>query len=263
MKFGIARAITIDAITYLIVGILFSHLVIQDMVTSSSSGAGWLCEIKTGFKLVANNKDLRISTIAIGVSRFFVNSFYSIGVPVLVIEVFRGTEVMLGSVQTMLMCGALVSPIIVLILRKETSVLKSLLLSRTGKLVPFSLLLLLALPEVQNVFKENLTYLVFFLGGICFLGTLFNSAGFVFLNTYFQRRVRKDQLGRFSSVRFMIYSITEPLGMNFFGFLYNQHSIALPIVLLFVGVLIEVILFNIVNREYGLKVIDSVCMDIS
>lgn len=112
LKFGIARVLAIDSATYFIVGFLLLHVVVLNLNIPGKSSKGWISEFKVGFEIILQNKDLRLSTIAIGVSRFFVNSFYSIGVPVIIIQFFKVTEVMLGSVQTMLMIGALMSPLV-------------------------------------------------------------------------------------------------------------------------------------------------------
>ncbi|MDQ7092110.1 hypothetical protein REC12_00715 [Desulfosporosinus sp. PR] len=195
------------------------------------------------------------ATLGVGASRFFINPFYTIGMPVIIVSVLKAPEYAYGISQTFVMVGVLASPMLVMFLKKRHSDATSLFISRIGKVIPFSILLIVGFEGVRNALKSNIIFIIAFFSLICFFGMMFNSSGFAFLNTYFQKRVPREYLGRFASARFMFYSILEPLGMNCFGILYSRSNIKYALVLVLVGALTEAtLLLRVREKEMNTKI---------
>jgi hypothetical protein len=161
----------------------------------------------------------------------------------------------LSITQSFIIVGTLASPVVVILLTKRFTDATSLKISRMGKIIPFAILLTAGLNYFSKYLTSHITLLVIYFSIICFLATMFNTSGFVFLNSYFQRRIPSEYLGRFASVRFMLYSIAESIGINFFGLIYGKVPIVYPLLMILLGAILETLLLNYVCKEETVKMI--------
>jgi len=254
-QIGIIPILVVDAFSFFIVTGLNVFLKLKTSESKLKNKTNVLYDLKEGLRLISQNKDLLCATFGVGMSRFFINPFYAVGMPLIMLTLIKTPNYYYGISQTFMLVGTLTSPLLVLYLKARYTDATSLFISRIGKIFPFSILLILCSTSVIVFFKENITASVIFFSLICFLGMLFNTSGFTFLNAYFQRRVPRDYLGRFASTRFFIYSILEPLGMNFFGFLYGRKDISAALVFLFIGSILEgILLLRVRANEMNGKV---------
>ncbi|GFZ30773.1 MFS transporter [Clostridium zeae] len=246
---GILFVLICDAISFLLVMTFTIFLRFNKISNHIKKSIYLLQDFKQGVNLVFKNKDLLFATLGICSSRFFINPIYTIGLPLIIINLFKAPVYALSITQSFIIVGTLVSPVIVILLTRRFTDAISLKVSRMGKIIPFTILLAAGFNDFSKYLNIHIILLVIYFSVICFLATMFNSSGFVFLNSYFQRRVPNEYLGRFASVRFMFYSVAELLGINFFGLLYGKVEIFYPLLMVLVGAIIEAILLSYVSKQ--------------
>jgi len=159
---------------------------------------------------------------------------------------FQLSHLVYGSAQSFVAIGAFFSPLLVVLMKRKFALLQSLVVARVLKLLPFLLLLLVVLS--QNATSNNI-YLIGLVAfcTVSFLGSLFNTTGFTFLQTFFQQRVDAQYLGRFTSIRYVCYSLAELVGMNVLGLLFESH-VSFAIVMIVAGICLEALLLYVVKR---------------
>lgn len=246
---GLLFVIICDAISFFLVMTFTIFLRFNKINNHIKKSIYLLQDFKQGINLVFKNKDLLFATLGICSSRFFINLFYTIGLPLIIINLLKAPVYALSITQSFIIVGTLVSPVIVILLTKRFTDAMSLKVSRMGKIIPFIILLTAGFNDFSKYLNIHITLLVIYFSIICFLATMFNSSGFVFLNSYFQRRISNEYLGRFASVRFMFYSVAELLGINFFGLLYGKVEIFYPLLMVLIGAIIEAILLSYVSKQ--------------
>ena len=252
---GIVFVLIVDTTSFFVVMAFTIFLRFNENSNCLNKSIYILKDIKQSVKLILKNKDLLFATLGICTSRFFINPFYTIGLPLIIINLFKAPVYALSVAQSFIIIGTLTSPVMVLLLTKRFTDATSLKISRMGKIIPFAILLVAGFHCFSKYLTSNITLLVIYFSIICFLATMFNSSGFVFLNSYFQRRIPSEYLGRFASVRFMLYSIAESIGINFFGLIYGKVPIFYPLLMILIGAILETILLNYVCKEEIVKMI--------
>jgi len=253
-KFGIIIVLVLDMVSFFTVMGMTLLLKFKECDNYSVTKISLSEDIKMGIKLIADNKDLRLATMAVGCSRFFINPFYAVGMPFIMLKLLKAPKYTLGLAQTFIMAGALASPLLVMLLKNKCSEVAALMVSRMGKMIPYGILILIGISPFKRMISSNMFLLSGYFAMISFWGTLFNSAGFVFLNTHFQKRVPREYLGRFASIRFMIYAVIEPSGMILFGVLYSECALVIPLILVFLGSVLETMLLF---RMKGLRGVEK------
>ncbi len=248
-NFGIVFVLSCDAISFFLVMTLTIFLRFNEKSNCIKKSIYILHDFKQGVNLILKNKDLLFVTLGICSSRFFINPFYTIGLPLIIIKLLKAPVYALSITQSFTIVGTLMSPIVVILLTKRFTDAVSLKISRMGKIIPFTILLAAGFNDFSKYLNIHITLLVIYFSIICFLATMFNSSGFVFLNSYFQKRIPKEYLGRFASVRFMLYSIAESLGINFFGLMYGKVEIFYSLLMILIGAIFEATLLNYVRKQ--------------
>lgn len=201
-----------------------------------------LQDIKIGFQ--SFTKDLRIlSLVANGVlTHIFMFPFVLLGFPYLIKQVFAGSDLDFGMVESIQTAGSLCSIFGVVFLQKRYSLSINIGIGIVGLIVFIFPLLLLIHPGFFRTLTLHSLLVVSYFGTISFL--LFFAFGTygVFFRTFYQQTIDAVVLGRFVSVMGMLFAIGRFAGFQMYGKLLDSSPLLYSILLLGLGMVLKLLL---------------------
>ncbi len=200
-----------------------------------------LQDVWAGLQLFTN--DVRIaSLVANGIlTHIFLFPFVMVGFPFMIKQIFHGSDIDFGVVESIQTAGSLLSIFAVAFLQKRFSISENIGLGIVGLLVAVLPLVLLKSPTfLQLLHLEPLLVVLYFGGVSFFLFLMFGTYG-VFFRTFYQQTIETAMLGRFVSIMAMLFAVGRLAGFHLYGFLFDSPDLLYPIVALGVGMVLKLL----------------------
>lgn len=201
-----------------------------------------LQDIKIGFQ--SFTKDMRIlSLVANGVlTHIFMFPFVLLGFPYLIKQVFAGSDLDFGVVESLQTAGSLCSILGVVFLQKKYTLPVNIGVGIVGLLVFVLPLLLLIHPGFFQTLTLYPLLVVGYFGTVSFL--LFFAFGTygVFFRTFYQQTIDTVMLGRFVSVMGMLFAIGRFAGFHLYGKLLDSSPLLYSILVLGLGMVLKLLM---------------------
>lgn len=200
-----------------------------------------LQDARKGLQVFVRNP--RISSLVLNgiLTHIFLFPFVMVGFPYMIKQIFMGSDVDFGIVESAQMAGALCSILLVAFFMKRYSISANIGLGIIGMIAAVFPLFLLKLPLFMLWMHELPTLVVVYFSGVSFLLFLMFGAYGVFFRTFYQQTVETALLGRFLSVMAMLFAIGRFAGFHLFGFLFDFAELLYPIMILGIGMILKLI----------------------
>jgi len=232
---GLGPIFLIDAISFFVIAIAIPFIKLKQ-INSSGMKKGVLGNVADGFKLYKDKEILSISLSGM-LTHLLVMPIFLVGFPYLILHVFNGSDTNYGAVQTVYSIGALCAFLTVPVVNKFFKGLKALNAGMCGMLISISLLFLITLTPFSDILKNNRLGMIIFFSAIGFAYALSFSTYGVFYNTFNQKKISNQFLGRFYSMLVMLIAIGTICGNKLFGALFDMNTVVLPLSLAFIGII--------------------------
>ncbi|HEV7518350.1 MAG TPA: hypothetical protein VGR07_18795, partial [Thermoanaerobaculia bacterium] len=245
-RFGLGPILLFDGLTFFTSGTLLAFVRFRmaemgEGEAGAERAPGFFRDLREGLAVLLSSRDLFLPTCAIAVSRLFLDPFYRMGIPFILIRILSAPEYAVGISQSFMVIGGLTSPVLVFLLKRRYPELVSLLLARAGKIVAFLLLLLVGFGSFQAVLRAHAPYAVAHASLVYFLALFFNTAGYAFLSSHYQHTVPAHLLGRFAAMRFAVFAVAEPVGLKMYGFLFDRFPLLVALLIAVGGAVLELV----------------------
>ncbi|MGC5328565.1 MFS transporter [Brevibacillus sp. SYSU BS000544] len=200
-----------------------------------------LQDARKGLQVFVRNP--RISSLVLNgiLTHIFLFPFVMVGFPYMIKQIFMGSDVDFGIVESAQMAGSLCSILLVAFFMKRYSISANIGLGIVGMIAAVFPLFLLKLPLFVSWMHALPTLVVVFFSGVSFLLFLMFGTYGVFFRTFYQQTVETAMLGRFLSVMAMLFAIGRFAGFHIFGFLFDFTDLLYPIMILGIGMVLKLI----------------------
>lgn len=240
-QFGLGMVFLIHAALCLL-SVAATCLIVLPPQIKKDSATTILHDLKTG--LQSFTRDTRIfSLVANGMlTHIFLFPFVLLGFPFLIKQVFIGSDLDFGMVESLQTAGSLCSIVGVVFLQKRYTLPANIGIGILGLIVFVCPLLLLVHPEFFQTLSHHPLLVVGFFGAVSFL--LFFAFGTygVFFRTFYQQTIDPIMLGRFVSVMAMLFAVSRFAGFHLYGKLFDSYPLLYPIVILGVGMVLKLLM---------------------
>jgi MFS family permease len=247
-RFGLGPILLLDGLTFFASAVLLARVVFRAAELPTRAPSFWR-DMREGMAVLLSSRDLFLPTCAIAVSRLFLDPFYRMGIPFILIRILSAPDYAVGISQSFMVIGGLASPALVYLLKRRYPELVALLLARAGKIVAFLLLLGVGFGSFQEVLRAHASYAVAHASLVYFLALFFNTAGYAFLSSHYQHTVPPQMLGRFAAMRFAVFAVAEPIGLKMYGFLLDHFPLVLPLLIALGGAVLELVFLLFVQES--------------
>jgi MFS family permease len=237
---GMGSIFIIDAASFFIIGIAISFIKLKPMSVHAKQ-KGILSNVIDGFKLYKDKEILSISLNGM-LTHLLVLPIFLVGFPYLIMKMFNGSNMNYGTVQTVYSIGTLCAFLTVPIVSKYYKELKALNIGMYGMLASIAILFLILFTPFSQALKNNHIAMIIFFCVIGFIFSLSFSTYGVFYNSFNQKKINNQFLGRFYSMLVMLIAIGTIFGNKIYGALFDMNMIFFPLILAFVGIILKLFL---------------------
>ncbi|NQF14773.1 MFS transporter [Brevibacillus sp. HB1.3] len=209
-------------------------------IPRASSSSSIIKELQEGLQIFTT--DLRISSLVLNglFTHIFLFPFVMIGFPYMIKQVFGGSDIDFGLVESAQTMGSVSSIIGVILLKKRFSVSHSIGIGLIGIVAAvFPLLLLGSHSFLQHLQTSPFAVVLFYSLVSYFLFSMFNIYG-VFFRTFYQQTIESHMLGRFISVMVMLFAVGRLIGFQLYGALFDSTELVYAVFVLGVGMLAKI-----------------------
>lgn len=242
---GIGIILLIDAVTFY--ASAFSEFLMRlKPIQKTDSEGNIVHNMVEGFRLYKDKEILSISLNGM-LTHLLVLPFFVIGIPYLVKNVFLGSDLDFGMLESLHTGAALFTLITVPLVKKYFQELKALNSGMYGMLAAIAAMFCLSSPAFIKVLGTTHSLMMGYFGAIIFLFYLAFSTYGVFFSSFNQRKVPKQFLGRFYSMLIMLFSIGQFIGYRVYGFLFDNRVFLYPVLLASVGMILKLLLNRLVT----------------
>lgn len=219
--YGLLVAIIINAISFFLSAI--SEMFIKVPKSKSESNektfAGFKRDFVSGLRLVKDSKPIKLIMSMVVVVNFSMAPFFSVGMIFLVKEVLLRSDFQLGIMQTMISSSMILTPLLLTKKLKEWKI-SSVITNTFVMMGVFIIAIALSThPILFNLQNGLISYIYTMF--ICFLIGILVTAVNIVINTFFQKIVPLEYMGRTSTVLGVFSTIAIPVGQMLFGYLYD------------------------------------------
>lgn len=201
-----------------------------------------LSDIAGGFQLFRH--DIRITSLVVNgmLTHLFLTSLVLVGFPYMIKEVFHGSDVQVGIVESMATVGSLSAFFIVEWLRrKQVSISQGIFLGILGMNAAVLPMLLLGSGAFLVLLGKNTLFMVAFFSLITLLMYwMFRSYG-VFFVSFYQTNVPNHMMGRYFSIMSLCFALGRSGGFAMYGYLLDRHVLLISILVLAVGMVLKIV----------------------
>lgn len=234
---GLSAVFLIDGITYIVSAVSEIFMVIPKHKIDQKD-TSFLKNIVEGFKSIFI--DIRITLL---VSNDVISySFLTVAYPYIIIKVLHGANIVYGTVWSVATIGSLLSIFVVSFVKKRYSIGKSIGISYFVMFI-FSLLML---PLINSHFVEFISYnsikITIYFSFASFILYSMLSFYVVFYTTVYQQVIPQNMIGRYVSISGICKSLASLIGVNLYGYLFDNYSIFVPICLLVIAMLFKCVI---------------------
>lgn len=245
---GISIVFFIDGITYIVSAVSEMYM---DIPTHNieQEDTSFLKNVVEGFKSIFC--DIRITSLLCNdvISHLFLFPFLTVAYPYIIIKVLHGTDIAYGTVTSVATIGSLLSIFAVSFAKKRYSIGKSIGISYFVMLM-FSLLML---PLINRDFVEFISYnsikIIIYFSLASFILYLMLSFYVVFYQTVYQQVLPENMIGRYVSTDGICKSLASLIGVNLYGYLFDNYGVFIPLFLLVIAMLFKFVIHIPFIRE--------------
>ncbi|MBB6453386.1 MFS family permease [Salirhabdus euzebyi] len=239
---GLTINLSINIVAFFISAftISFIHFGIKDEIMQKKESM--IKSVKEGFGVFKGDVQLTSLVINGFLTHFFLFSIVLVGFPFIIKEIFHGTDLDVGIVESAAAIGSLSSIFIVMYLKKrKTTMTKGIFIGVIGMSVSVLPLLVVALPFVATFLANSKIAMILFFSLITLvIFWMFGNYGVYFVSFY-QIRVPNHLIGRYSAIMLLIFSFGRFIGFKFFGYVLDQYPLLLTFIILAVGMILKII----------------------
>ncbi|EST53933.1 hypothetical protein T458_21385 [Brevibacillus panacihumi W25] len=239
--YGLSTVFLVHAVLCTVSALVTSRMAIA-IPPKTGVSSTILQDMKMGFQFFT--KDRRIlSLVANGVlTHLFLFPFVLLGFPFLIKQVFNGSDLDFGMVESLQTAGSLCSIAGVVFLQKRYRLSINIGIGIIGMLVFVFPLLLLADSGFSSFLMQHPTLMVLYFGTVSFL--LFFAFGTygVFFRTFYQQTIGVAMLGRFVSVMGMLFAMGRFAGFHLYGRIFDASPLLHAILLLGMGMILKLLM---------------------
>lgn len=220
----------------------FMKIPISTIKTNSTSRfGGYINDIKEGFAIFRKNTQITSLVVNGILTHLFLFPFAMIGFPFMIKEIFGGTDLDFGLVESIQTIGALCAILGVSFLQKRYSISTNIGIGIVGMIFAVGPLFFLGNQSLIQSLQHNPTGVVLYFGFVSFLLFLMFNTYAVFFRTFYQQNITPDLLGRFGAILVMFFSLGRLIGFQVFGFVFDQKTLVIPVILLGIGMILKLL----------------------
>ncbi|WP_255298579.1 MFS transporter [Brevibacillus dissolubilis] len=201
-----------------------------------------LREIREG--LTVFQKDIRVTSLVLNgvLTHIFLFPFALIGFPYMIKQVFGGTDIDFGIVESVQTVGSLCSIFGVTFLLKRYNLSQNIFIGIFALNLAVVPMMFLGHSGTLLLLKGSPVFMLFYFSAISFLLFLtFNTYG-VFFRTFYQTTVESAMMGRFVSVMVMVFALGRLLGFQLYGALFDHMPLVYAVAVVGVGMLLKMLM---------------------
>lgn len=185
-------------------------------------------------------------------THLFLFPFILIGLPFTVIQVFNGTPLEYGILESVCAAGGL-SAVLIVPFTKPIGISKNLLLFMIAMLISAAIFGLVTIAPIAELMVENSVIRMLIFSSACF--GIFLSFGVygVYFVSFLHHNIKSDILGKGMSLVMMFNALGRIIGFLLFGFLF-EYSLNIAIMTFILGMSIKLLIhipFLIIDRYRG------------
>lgn len=200
-----------------------------------------LQDVQKGLQLFVRNP--RISSLVLNgiLTHIFLFPFVMVGFPFLIKQVFLGSDVDFGIVESAQMAGSLCSVLLVSFFMKRFGISTNLCIGIIGMIVAVVPLFLIEVPPFVDSMHQLPILVVVYFSGVSFLMFLMFGTYGVFFRTFYQQNIETAMLGRFISIMAMLFAIGRFVGFYLYGYLFDTTDLLYPVIILGIGMILKLL----------------------
>lgn len=238
--YGISIILLFDGITYLVSSLSEVFMMIPKLQNETEQSS-FIKDIIDGFKILFI--DVRITSLISNgtLTHIFLFPFVLVGFPYIIVTLLGGKDIDYGLVQSIATLGSILAIFFVNHAKKKYNISQCIGIGILGMLLFAFSILPLSTNIVFNFLQGNSPYIKIFFSSIIFI--LYLSFGFygIFYVSFYQTTLPQNYLGRYISLQVLFFSLGRILGFKFYGYLFDNYSLLIPILVLGVGMLLKII----------------------
>lgn len=246
--YGIGIIFLIDGITFLISAISESFMEVPSLELCRDKSP-FLKEVIDGFKVIFTNN--RITSLVINgtLTHLFLIPFVMVGFPFIIIIVLGGKDADYGIVESIATIGSVLSIFAIGYAKKRFNVAECIGIGIIGMLIFTISMLPLTSDELLNLIFNNSLLIVSIFSIMIFI--LYLSFGFygVFYVTFYQTIIPQEKLGRYVAIQGLLFSLGRLLGLNVYGYIFDNFDLIVPIIILAIGMILKLVVHIPFLRE--------------
>ena len=239
---GIGVVMLIDSVTFL-VSIVTTYYMIFSKPLKNVEKVTLYQDVKIGLASVFK-RDVRITSLVFNgvLTHIFLHSFILVGVPYMLIHVFKGTNIQFGTVQTMITAGSICAIVAVTFMKKRFSVSQNIGLGILGMTITVLPYFALGNDKFLQLLSVNTVVPVTFFSVVTFAIYLAYNTYAVFFIAFYQNTIPTEMLGRYLSVSSLLYAIGRLIGFKMYGFLFDNTVLVVSIAVLALGMALKMLI---------------------
>jgi len=200
-------------------------------------------DFKEGIKFIKERPLILYIIILASVLNFVFSPLFSTGITFICKKLFEISDFQYGFMQMILFSSMLISPFITSKLTQKFSLAKLLFLNFFICSILIGIMAIIPSPLFLGLFNSNLIpYISITI--ICFFITLFITIANIALNSMFQKVVPLPMMGRVGTVMGTCCTCIMPLGLIFFGVLFDTISAWICVLICFFILLSAILIFR-------------------
>ncbi|MFE8701384.1 MFS transporter [Cytobacillus sp. FJAT-54145] len=249
--FGVEVVIILAGLLFVISALFIKTLKIEQNVEMSSKQPV-LKDLKEGFLVF---RDSRLTSLVINgfLTHLFLTAIFQMGFPFIIKEVFNGSNLDIGMIESFATVGIVTSVLGVAYMKNKITVATGILYGIFGMIVTVLPLFLLGNSSFLNWLQDHSLRHLFYFSIVTF--GMFWVRGFygAFFVAFYQQNVEQNKLGRFFSVMSIFFALGQILGFQLFGYLLDHYSLTISIIVLGIGMVLKAIVhipFMMVDKKY-------------
>ncbi|MCR8642936.1 MFS transporter [Paenibacillus sp. N1-5-1-14] len=237
---GLSGIFLLNAITFITAAACSYFMKIPAMEKRKQIN-GLLQDIAAGFKIFHNNAQL-LSLVVNGVlTHLFLTAIVLVGFPYIIKQIFSGTNVQVGLVQSMVTVGNIGSILIIAFLKKRVTVPTGILIGVIGMTLTALPLLLLGWDTFSNWLIHFSNGPLWFFCMIVLSMFLVRGAYGSYFISFYQTEVPNEGMGRFFAIMSLSFAIGKVAGLQMYGYLLDHGPFILSLVILTIGLVLKII----------------------
>lgn len=238
--YGIRIILLFDGITYLVSALSEVFMMIPKLQNDTKQSS-FIKDIIDDFNVLFI--DVRITSLISNgtLTHIFLFPFVLVGFPYIIITLMGGNDVDYGLVQSIATLGSILAIFFVNYAKKKYNISQCIGIGILGMLIFVFLILPLSTNTFFSFLQSNSICIKIFFSPIIFI--LYLAFGFygIFYVSFYQATLPHNYLSSYLSLQILFFSLGRILGFKFYGYLFDNYSLLIPISVLGIGMLLKII----------------------